>query len=98
MDQIKITSFIVRLDRDDCCIVIDRNRAPIYDVNLKLCRTSAEVLDYIIQISRKSWCSADVLWRVIMLMNEALEFQRTLCSGGIERGPIDPVKIMKENR
>lgn len=61
-----------------------------YWIPLDKCRTSAEVLDWIAQISAKAWTSDADLGAFTRLLCDVLDVQARLCSGGRERGPRDP--------
>jgi hypothetical protein len=58
-------------------------------VPLDRCRTSAEVADWIFQISSKTWATDAVLAGLVRALRTLLDPQATLCSFGEERGPID---------
>jgi hypothetical protein len=60
-----------------------------YEVDLDRCRTAAEMMDWIFQIEGKSWATDPIVRGLIRALNELLKPQATLCSGGVERGPID---------
>lgn len=61
----------------------------LYGVPLDRCRTSAEVADWIFQISSKTWATDAVLAGLVRALRTLLDPQATLCSFGEERGPID---------
>ncbi len=69
-----------------------------YDVDLKQCTTSAEVLDWIMQVEEKRWATDQVLAQLLRELDRILQPQRTLCSEGKEKGPIDIKKVLKENK
>jgi hypothetical protein len=52
-----------------------------YEVDLKCCRTSAEVLDWIIQIAGKQWSNDAILSGLVRALNDVLYPQKNLCSG-----------------
>ena len=66
-----------------------------YEVDLERCRTSAEVLDWIIQVSQKTWATDARLAGLVRALDEILNPQATLCSFGKERGPIDVPATLK---
>lgn len=53
-----------------------------YWVDLERCTTSAETLDWIIQIAEKSWATADVLAGLVHAFNDLIRPQATLCGMG----------------
>ena len=72
----------------DDLLVYDRG---IYEVPLAECTTSAQVLDWIIQLHGKAWLTAQDLRDFIRAINAIIDPQATICSGGYERGPVDAV-------
>jgi hypothetical protein len=53
-----------------------------YEVDLETCVTSAEVLDWICQISGKEWSTAAVLAGLVYALDDVLKPQAHLCSDG----------------
>ena len=70
----------------------------VYDVNLEHCRTSAQVLDWIVQVSKKTWASDAILADLVRKLDDILNLQGSLCSFGTERGPIKVEKILRAVR
>ncbi len=60
-----------------------------YEVDLERCTTSAEVLDWIMQVASKTWATDAVIAGLVRALRDLLEPQGTLCSFGQERGPLD---------
>ena len=60
---------------------------PYYEVDLERCRTSAEVLDWIVQVSHKIWASPAAVAQLVVALDMACDLQATRCGGGIEGGP-----------
>lgn len=58
-----------------------------YEVDLEECRTSAETLDWICQITEKTWATPEVVGWLVRALNDLLRPQAHLCSMGVERGP-----------
>lgn len=56
-----------------------------YDVDLEECRTSAEMLDYIMQIASKTWANNDMIADLIRALNACLRPQANLCSFGVSK-------------
>lgn len=52
-------------------------------------RTSADTLDWIMQLCEKVWLPREDLGAFVYAVNELVRPQMTLCSGGHEHGPID---------
>jgi hypothetical protein len=55
-----------------------------YQVDLDRCRTSAEVLDWIAQISHKSWGDPETVGNLVKAIDEVLCLQATVCPGGVD--------------
>ncbi len=73
-----------RFDLAAGIIVIDK---PVeYYIVLDRCRTSAEVLDWISQVMQKTWATDAILAGLVRALDEVLQLQPNLCSGGVERG------------
>jgi hypothetical protein len=53
-----------------------------YDVELLTCTSSAEVLDWLCQITAKDWGSPHVVGHLVRAFNEVLNPQANLCSWG----------------
>jgi len=67
----------------------------LYEVDLARCRTSAEVLDWLVQVRNKRWATAAIVAGLIGALDDLLHLQATLCSGGHERGPIDVASTLE---
>ena len=81
-----------RFDRRTLCLVPDV--APWYEVGLERCRTSAQMLDWIMQIAGKAWATDRVLAGLVRAFDYYLDPQAHLCSGGVERGPLDVLALL----
>ena len=49
-------------------------------------KTSAQVLDWIVQISQKTWATAPVLSGLVLALDALLNLQANFCGSGIEHG------------
>jgi hypothetical protein len=56
-----------------------------YEIDLKWCLTSAQVMDWIFQIRHKSWADSEIIAGLIQALDDILEPQTNLCSGGQSR-------------
>lgn len=56
-----------------------------YWIDLERCRTSSQVLDWIMQVANKSWADDETLASLIHAIDYALRPQATLCGAGVER-------------
>ena len=61
------------------------NKQFSYWIDLDCCRTSAEVLDWIIQISKKTWADDECLANLVRCLDEVLDLQGNYCGGGTEK-------------
>ena len=64
----------------------------LYEIDLFRCRTSAQVLDHIIQLHEKSWLTNDDMRDFLEAINDLLHPQSTLCGLGIDRGEIKNIR------
>lgn len=60
-----------------------------YSVPVTDLRTSADTLDWIMQLCEKTWLSHEDLGVFVYAVNELVRPQMNLCCGGQEHGPID---------
>jgi hypothetical protein len=58
---------------------------PSYEVDLEHCRTSAEALDWIAQVTGKRWATVEIVGNLVRAMDELLKFQANLCGSGQDR-------------
>ena len=58
------------------------HRASHYEIDLDSCRHSPEVLDWICQITGKSWADNACIAGLVRALNDVLEPQACLCSFG----------------
>lgn len=75
-----------------------QDRPRTYTIELQECKTSAELLDWIFQISRKPWISGKQLADMLRALQVILDPQATLCSCGIEHGPKDIKKLIQSRK
>ena len=69
-------------------------RGFIYEVDLELCRTSAEMLDWIFQVQGKTWATAEIVKDLLDAFDDLLSPQACLCSFG-KSGRINPREILR---
>ena len=60
-----------------------------YEIPLEECRTSAHVLDWIMQVLGKNWANDSVVAGLAHAFDAVLRPQKMMCSFGKEKGPID---------
>ena len=70
------------LQRDNWTLVYQEED---YAIDLEDCNTSAELLDWILQIERKSWATPQVLADLLHALCDIFDPQANLCSGGISQ-------------
>jgi len=56
----------------------------VYWIDFDRMRSSAEVLDWIAQVSHKTWCSSEMLANLIWALDDILELQHKYCGCGAE--------------
>jgi len=65
-------------------------------IDLERCRTTAEVLDWIIQAVVGMRSTDAVVGGLVRALNDLLRPQSTLCSGGEDQGPLDVKALLKD--
>jgi hypothetical protein len=72
--------------------VLDKNALVLkhqvigYEIYLDECNNSAQILDWIIQISQKdSWATNDVLAELVRALDDILDIQGHFCGSGVSR-------------
>lgn len=93
------SEFEVRINDRKLTLDIYQNGDWIYDIDLETCNTSAGMLDWIMQVHSKSWCTPALLYEILTFLNIAClqifdtTVQGAICSLGIDhrvkwpRGP-----------
>jgi hypothetical protein len=66
-----------RLDLSNFTLVCDW-----YYIDLESCTTAAEVLDWIAQVSHKTWANPRLMLGLVRALDDVLGLQSTLCSDG----------------
>jgi hypothetical protein len=56
-----------------------------YYIDVSRCRSSAETLDWIMQVTHKSWADNHVIGGLIRALDDLIDPQGTLCPGGRSR-------------
>jgi hypothetical protein len=56
-----------------------------YEVDPEECTTSAETLDRIAQVSKKTWASREDVGYLVQALDDLLDFQANLCSFGDDK-------------
>lgn len=66
---------------DGGCLVPEQ--APDYYVDLRRITDSAKALDWIVQLSKKSWVTEEDLGFLVKALDYILGFQQRYCGGGV---------------
>ena len=61
-----------------------------YEIDLESCVDSAQVLDWVAQISRKTWATAKDVGGLVAALDALLDLQGRVCSGGFDRKSTNP--------
>lgn len=93
----KVAKLSAALNPKALTIDILKGKETHYQVDLERCDTSAQVLDWIIQVSEKRWATDELVGQVVRLLDRALRPQENLCSQGHEQGPINVPALVKKN-
>ncbi len=54
-------------------IVSDDQKTWFYEIDLELCVDSVQILDYVFQISNKSWCTPQIMYDLIKEIDKACQ-------------------------
>ena len=60
----------------------DPDGGNFYEIDLTRCNSSAEILDWIAQVSRKTWADARIVFGLVRSLDHVLKFQENICSCG----------------
>lgn len=71
---------------DDFIVIKGVDGSEPYCIPLAECQTSAQVLDWIMQIAKKKWADDRILARFVRAIDFYVNPQATLCSMGVEKG------------
>ncbi|MBM2826472.1 MAG: hypothetical protein HW403_536 [Dehalococcoidia bacterium] len=82
-----------RYNRDNLTLEFWRGQKLRYYVDLERCRNSAEILDWVAQVSDKSWASDADVGQLVRALNGLLHLQNNICSSGVDH-EIDPKVIL----
>ncbi len=56
-----------------------------YEIDLERCNSSAEVLDWIVQIAKKTWATDAIVADLVRTLDRLLDLQGNLCSFGMDK-------------
>ena len=89
MNDISYTNPWIYNTEDSYLELYNEPGKPLYKIDLERCKTSAEILDWIVQVSQKTWGTDAVLAGLVRKLDEVLNLQGSLCGQGLEKRPID---------
>ena len=75
--------------------VLNHNGVAGYWVDLEWCRSSAEVLDWIVQVSRKWWADSHDVAMLVAALDAVLRLQKNVCGLGVDHS-VDPKALVGE--
>jgi hypothetical protein len=62
-----------------------RHKEILYEIYLDECNSCAQILDWIIQVSQKTWATNDVIGELVRGLDDILDIQGNFCGGGQSR-------------
>lgn len=74
-------------DNDGFVILVADGGQVLYDIELACCKTSAQALDWIMQVSKKTWADDRILAQLVRVLDYVLDPQARMCSMGVEQNP-----------
>ena len=74
------------------CVLMYRPKD--YNVDLKECRNSAEVLNWVLEVNDKNWMTPEGLWDFVQAITALLNPQLNICSAGVDK-VVDPCALVK---
>jgi hypothetical protein len=64
--------------------VLKLTEFPNYEIDLDRCTNSAEVLDWISQVSKKTWATSEMIGDLVLKIDEVLNLQKNICGWGVD--------------
>lgn len=81
--------------KDRCLEFIDDTGRMLYDICLTRCQTSAQILDWLCQVSHKQWATSEDVGNLVRALDDLVGgLQSRLCGSGAEKAPIDWQQII----
>ena len=77
-----------KYDSESMLLTLERDGQHLYEVPLDECTTSAQTLDWIMEVTGKTWASDEDLAGLLRALDDVLDPPGNLCAQGIERGPV----------
>ena len=72
-------------DKETLTLGLDDQEGNSYEIDLTRCNSSAEILDWIAQVSRKTWATETIISSLVKTLDNVLGFQENLCSWGCDK-------------
>jgi hypothetical protein len=69
----------------------------MYEVDLKRCNSSAQVLDWICQLDKKNWCGAECVGQLVQAIDDLIDPQANICGLGKDTA-FDATKYLREKQ
>ena len=69
-----------------------------YYIELSRCNSSGEILDWIVQISKKSWATDNIIASLVRMFDHYLDCQSNLCSFGMDNKIFNAIKCVKSGQ
>ena len=63
----------------------DYGQGIVYQIDLEQCHTTGKVLDFIIQVGKKTWATPEILAGLVMQLEAYLDLQGNFCGSGENR-------------
>jgi hypothetical protein len=71
-----------KFDKQTLTLDLDDQEGNFYEIDLTRCNSSAEILDWIAQVSRKSWATESIISSMVKTLDHVFGFQENLCGWG----------------
>ena len=72
-------------DKDRTSLIWEQDGNDRYEIDLRRCKDSATVLDWIVQVSEKSDANAEIVGNLVMALDELFHLQKAACGSGKNR-------------
>lgn len=69
----------------------------VYVIDLDRCTTSAQVLDWIVQVSKKRWATPELIGQMVRLLDKELDLQHNICSRAIMASPDEVAEALEQS-
>ena len=66
-------------------LTLNLTEQPGYQIDLERCNSSAQILDWIIQVSKKTWAGNEIVGSLVKHLDRCLHIQGNICSCGSDQ-------------